>query len=49
MKEVLAIEREVQAQDREREQKLIEVRNKLVAGMRDVQAQALASPPAPGA
>ena len=45
MKEVLAIEQQVLAQDREREQKLIEVRNKLVEGMRGVQAQALAAPP----
>jgi uncharacterized protein YaaN involved in tellurite resistance len=43
MKEVQEIEREVLAQDRERELKLIEVRDKLVAGMRGVQAQALAS------
>jgi len=44
MKEVLAIEQQVQAQDREREQKLIAVRNQLVAGMSGVQADALARP-----
>ncbi|WP_250452937.1 toxic anion resistance protein [Caballeronia sp. ATUFL_M2_KS44] len=44
MKEVLVIEQQVLAQDREREQKLIEVRNKLVEGMRGVRAQALAAP-----
>lgn len=42
MKEVQQIEEQVLAQDREREQKLIEVRDKLVTGMRGVQAQALA-------
>ncbi|WP_206957225.1 toxic anion resistance protein [Trinickia acidisoli] len=44
MREVQEIEQQVLAQDREREQKLIEVRDKLVAGMRGVQAQALARP-----
>lgn len=44
MKEVLAIEQQVQEQDREREQKLIAVRNQLVAGMSGVQADALARP-----
>ncbi|MEK6421213.1 MAG: toxic anion resistance protein [Burkholderia gladioli] len=44
MKEVLAIEQQVQAQDREREQKLIAVRDQLVAGMSGVQADALARP-----
>jgi uncharacterized protein YaaN involved in tellurite resistance len=43
MMEVQDIERQVLAQDREREQKLIEVRDKLVAGMRGVQTQALAN------
>lgn len=44
MKEVLEIEQQVAVQDREREQKLIAVRNQLVEGMRGVQAQALARP-----
>ncbi|MBN3723033.1 toxic anion resistance protein [Burkholderia sp. Ac-20379] len=44
MKDVLAIEQQVQAQDREREQKLIAVRDQLVAGMSGVQADALARP-----
>jgi uncharacterized protein YaaN involved in tellurite resistance len=44
MKEVQMIEQQVMLEDREREQKLIEVRDKLVAGMRGVQAQALARP-----
>ncbi|WP_133645459.1 toxic anion resistance protein [Paraburkholderia flava] len=44
MREVQDIEQQVIAQDREREQKLIEVRDKLVAGMRGVQAQALSRP-----
>lgn len=41
MKEVQAIEAQILAQDRDREQKLIEVRNRLVEGMRGVQAIAL--------
>ncbi|RDV00228.1 toxic anion resistance protein [Trinickia dinghuensis] len=44
MREVQEIEQQVAAQDRDREQKLIAVRDKLVAGMRGVQAQALARP-----
>ncbi|MGS0897610.1 toxic anion resistance protein [Burkholderia stagnalis] len=44
MKEVQEIEQQVLAQDRERERKLIEVRDKLVIGMRGIQAQALARP-----
>lgn len=44
MREVQEIEQQVLAQDREREQKLIAIRDKLVTGMRGVQAQALARP-----
>lgn len=44
MREVQDIEQQVLAQDREREQKLIAIRDKLVTGMRGVQAQALARP-----
>jgi uncharacterized protein YaaN involved in tellurite resistance len=44
MREVQDIEQQVLAQDREREQKLIEIRDKLVTGMRGVQAQALSRP-----
>lgn len=44
MQEVLEIEAQVAQQDREREQQLIVVRNKLVEGMRGVQAKALARP-----
>jgi uncharacterized protein YaaN involved in tellurite resistance len=41
MHEVIDIEREVAAGDREREAKLAEIRNKLVAGMQGVQRHAL--------
>jgi uncharacterized protein YaaN involved in tellurite resistance len=44
MREVQEIEQQVLAQDREREQKLIAIRDKLVTGMRGVQAQALSRP-----
>jgi len=44
MREVQEIEQQVLAQDREREQKLIAIRDKLVAGMRGVQTQALSKP-----
>lgn len=44
MREVQEIEQQVLVQDREREQKLIAIRDKLVTGMRGVQAQALARP-----
>lgn len=44
MREVQEIEQQVLAQDRAREQQLIAIRDKLVTGMRGVQAQALARP-----
>lgn len=44
MREVQEIEQQVLAQDREREQKLIAIRDKLVAGMRGVQTEALSKP-----
>ncbi|MGG1949166.1 toxic anion resistance protein [Trinickia sp. NRRL B-1857] len=44
MREVQEIEQQVLVQDREREQKLIAIRDKLVAGMRGVQTQALSKP-----
>ena len=47
MHEVIDIEREIAAGDREREAKLADVRNKLVIGMQGVNAHALEKlPPA---
>jgi uncharacterized protein YaaN involved in tellurite resistance len=45
MNEVIDIEREVAAGDREREAKLAEVRNRLVKGMQGVNARAVEAPP----
>jgi hypothetical protein len=42
MNEVIDIEREVAAGDAAREQRLLEVRNKLVQGMQGVNARAVA-------
>jgi uncharacterized protein YaaN involved in tellurite resistance len=47
MNEVIDIEREVAAGDREREAKLAEVRNRLVKGMQGVNARAIEARPAP--
>ena len=47
MNEVIDIEREVAAGDREREAKLLDIRNRLVAGMQGVNARAVEKPPAP--
>jgi len=41
MQEVIEIERDIAQQDAAREQKLVEIRNKLVTGMQGVNAQAL--------
>jgi hypothetical protein len=41
MHEVIDIEREIAAQDSVREQKLAEIRNKLVTGMQGVNARAI--------
>ena len=46
MNEVIDIEREVAAGDREREAKLTEIRNRLVTGMQGVNARAIEKPPA---
>jgi uncharacterized protein YaaN involved in tellurite resistance len=45
MNEVIDIEREVAAGDREREQRLLEVRDKLVKGMQGVSQRAIEAPP----
>jgi len=45
MHEVIDIEREVAAADREREQKLIAIRDRLVTGMQGVNARAIEAPP----
>jgi hypothetical protein len=47
MNEVIDIEREVAAGDREREAKLAEVRDRLVRGMQGVYQRALEKPAAP--
>ena len=45
MNEVIDIEREVSAADREREQRLLEVRDRLVKGMQGVSLRAIEAPP----
>ena len=45
MNEVIDIEREVAAGDREREAKLTEIRTRLVTGMQGVNARAIEKPP----
>jgi len=47
MHEVIDIERQVAAGDREREAKLLDIRNRLVSGMQGVNARAVEKPPVP--